>query len=172
MTSSPSVVRSARPEERVLAQPIDFIDDLLALVLPDRFEGLSKAELTAGAPRDRTGKEFFTREFAEPLVTLIGDTLSEDSQNPHNPSSSRPVHQNARQCDGRDDTPDHAPPEQFDPTRLPHLQFSLAAPSRVQPSSHTSNVLPLSGTRHWEDLERGKVKGVTAESGVRPGRTV
>ena len=140
MTSSPSVVRSARPEERVLAQPIDFIDDLLALVLPDRFEGLSKAELTAGAPRDRTGKEFFTREFAEPLVTLIGDTLSEAEQNPHDPSSSRPVHKNAQQCDGRDNTADHAPPEQFDPPRSPHLQVSLAAPFRAQPKSRISKL--------------------------------
>jgi hypothetical protein len=60
-------------------------------------------------------------------MTLIGDTLSEDEQNPHNPSSSRPLHQNAQHGKGRDDAADHGKPEQFDPTRSPHLQTSVAA---------------------------------------------
>jgi hypothetical protein len=92
-------------------QPSASTDDQLALVVPDRCKGLSTAELTTGAPGDRTGQELFTREFTEPLVSLVGHTLSEDEQEPHNPLSSRLVQQDAQHCEGSGDAADHAQPE-------------------------------------------------------------
>lgn len=132
-----------RPASEAL-RPADWIQPTICWYLPYlTVAWLGKADLTTGAPRDRTGEELFTREFTEPLVPLIGYTLSDNEQQPRYPLSSRPVQQDAQHCERGGNAADHTQPEQFDPTRSSHRQIPVAAPFAVQPSCHRPKLLRL-----------------------------